>query len=69
MKAEFVVKAECSADYDEKFTGEELSSYIKGLLRGGGIDAKVLVGYLSFDGEREVIKNERLRKGRGGNSQ
>lgn len=68
MKADFVIKAECTMETDEKQTGEELSSYVKGLLRGAGIDAKVLIGYLSHDGEREVKKLERLRKGRAGNS-
>ena len=53
MKADFIVKAECSMDTDEKQTGEELSSYIKGLLRAAGINAKVLIGYLTYEGGDE----------------
>lgn len=69
MKAEFIIKAECIVhDAEERQKGEEVASFIKGLLRGAGIDAKVLIGNLSYDGEREVKRLERLRKGRSGNS-
>lgn len=53
MKAEFTIKAECIMETDEKQTGEEISSYIKGLLRAAGIDAKVLIGYLTYEGGDE----------------
>ena len=53
MKAEFLIKAECTMETDEKQKGEELSSYIKGLLRAAGINAKVLIGYLKYDGGDE----------------
>lgn len=54
MKSTFVIKAECVVnDADEKMTGEEVSSYIKGLLRAAGIDAKVLIGYLKYEGGDE----------------
>ena len=53
MKAEFVIKAECTYECDEKGSGEELASYIKGLLRAAGINAKVLIGYLKYDGGDE----------------
>ena len=53
MKADFIVKAECAMETDEKQKGEELSSYIKGLLRAAGINAKVLIGYLTYEGGDE----------------
>lgn len=53
MKAEFIVKAECTMEMEETQTGEELSSYIKGLLRAAGINAKVLIGYLTYEGGDE----------------
>ena len=53
MKAEFVIKAECTYECTKKESGEELASYIKGLLRAAGINAKVLIGYLKYDGGDE----------------
>ena len=57
MKAEFIVKAECTMETDEKQTGEEISSYIKGLLRAAGINAKVLIGYLKYEGGEWGLKD------------
>lgn len=53
MKAEFTVKAECTMETDEKQKGEELASYIRGLLCAAGINAKVLIGYLTYEGGDE----------------
>lgn len=53
MKAEFIIKAECTMETDEKQKGEEISSFIKGLLRAAGINAKVLIGYLTYEGGDE----------------
>ena len=70
MKAEFVIKAQCTYDCEDKATGEEMSSYIKGLLQAFGINAKVLIGNLKYDGvgKREVMENERLCQRRAGDS-
>lgn len=71
MKAKFKIKADCIVhEADEVMTGEEVSSFIKGILKAAGIDAKVLIGFLTYDGENEteVIKIERLRKGRSSHS-
>lgn len=66
MKAEFVIKAECTyeCECEDKASGEEWASYIKGLLRAVGIDAKVLIGNLKYDGfgKKEAMKLERLRQ-------
>ena len=54
MKASFVIKAECVVhEADEKMTGEEVSSFIRGILKAAGIDAKVLIGYLKYEGGDE----------------
>ena len=71
MKAKFEIKADCIVhDANEVMTGEEVSSFIKGILKAAGIDAKVLIGFLTYYGESEteVMKIERLRKRRAGNS-
>lgn len=49
MKATFVIKADCTYECDGKLTGEELASYIKGMLKMTRIDGKVLIGYLKYD--------------------
>lgn len=53
MKAKFVIKADCTYECDGKLTGEELSSYIKGMFKMCGIDGKVLIGYLKYEGVDE----------------
>lgn len=54
MKASFVIKAECVVhEVEEKMSGEEVSSFIRGILKAAGIDAKVLIGYLKYEGGDE----------------